>query len=70
MRTASLIAVASLAAFVTYCFSRGQGAKAVKREVKQDLHRWESEGGNVPAIATPSPTVQPANPGTNNEMRH
>jgi hypothetical protein len=68
MRNTSLVAIAGLAAFVTYCFNRGQATRTVKREAKQDLHRWEDEGGNVPAVATPSPVVQPAGPET--DLRH
>ncbi len=70
MRTASLVAIAGLAAFVSYCFNRGQGLRAVKHQVKQDLHRWEDEGGNVPAVATPSPTPASNLPGANTDLRH
>jgi hypothetical protein len=70
MKNMSLIAIAGLTAFVTYCFNRGQGVRTVKREVKQDLHRWEDEGGNVPAVATPSPVTASAAPGVEAEMRH
>jgi hypothetical protein len=59
MRTSAFLALAGLAAFVTYCFNRGQGVKTMKREVKADLGRWEGEGGNVPAVATPSPAPTP-----------
>lgn len=59
MRTSAIFAVAGLAAFVTYCFNRGQGVRVMKREVKEELGRWEGEGGNVPAVATPSPTPGP-----------
>jgi hypothetical protein len=72
MRTGALLAVAGVAAFVTYCFNRGKSLKAIKREVKQDLGRWEGEGGNVPAVATPSPapTPQSSFPGGGTEVRH
>jgi hypothetical protein len=72
MRTGALLAVAGLAAFVTYCFNRGQGARTMKREVKEDLGRWESEGGNVPAVATPSPAPTTASsfPGGETDLRH
>jgi hypothetical protein len=57
---------------VTYCFNRGQGARMMKREVKEDLGRWEGEGGNVPAVATPSPapTPQSSFPAGDKEIRH
>ena len=72
MRTSGLIALAGLAAFVTYCFNRGQNVKAMKREVKEDLGRWEGEGGNVPAVATPSPapTPQSSYPAGGDSVRH
>jgi hypothetical protein len=72
MRTSALIALAGLAAFVTYCFKRGQGVTEMKREVKEDLRRWEGEGGNVPAVATPSPQLAPqaSRPAGDNEIRH
>lgn len=59
MPTRVLLAVAGLAGFVSYCFYRGQCTHAVKREVKEDLHRWEGEGGNLPTVATPSPFPVP-----------
>jgi hypothetical protein len=72
MRTSAFLALAGLTAFVTYCFNRGQGVKTMKREVKSDLGRWEGEGGNVPAVATPSPapTPQSSYPAGDNEIRH
>ena len=72
MRTSSVIALAGLAAFVTYCFNRGQGVKALKREVKEDLVRWEGEGGNVPTVATPSPAPAPQSsfPAGGDNIRH
>ena len=42
-----------------YCYYRGCDAKAKKVEIKEDLKRWEGEGGNVPAVATPSPAPMP-----------
>jgi hypothetical protein len=54
-----VVGVAALAAFVSYCFWRGQCARVTKTEVKEDLGRWEGEGGNVPAVATPSPAPVP-----------
>jgi hypothetical protein len=59
MNNKILISVAGLAAFVSYCFYRGHCAKTTRAEVKQDLHRWEDEGGNVPHVATPSPVSKP-----------
>jgi hypothetical protein len=54
-----LFSIAALTGFVSYCFYRGKAGRSAKREVKQDLHRWEGEGGNVPQVATPSPAPVP-----------
>ena len=43
--------------FFYYC---GHNARRNKVAVKEDLHRWEGEGGNVPAVATPSPAPTPS----------
>ena len=55
-----VVGIAGLAAFIGYCFWRGESARAAKLEVKEDLGRWESEGGNVPAVATPAPAPAPS----------
>ena len=55
----TLVGVAALAAFIAYCFHRGAGASGAKAEVKDELRRWEGEGGNLPALATPSPEPAP-----------
>jgi hypothetical protein len=70
--TKTFLALSGLAAFVGYCFYRGQCAKATKTEVKEDLGRWEGEGGNVPAVATPSPAPVPQSSYTapGSEARH
>jgi hypothetical protein len=67
-----LLSVAGLAALVSYCFHRGQSAHATKGEVKDDLRRWEGEGGNVPQVATPSPLPpqQSPYPGNGSAARH
>jgi hypothetical protein len=54
------IILALAAGFLGYCYYRGLTAKSTKAAVKHDLHRWEDEGGNVPAVATPSPAPVPA----------
>ena len=59
MTNKMLVSIAGLAGLVGYCFHRGQCAKAVKAEIKEDLGRWEGEGGNDPAVATPSPAPTP-----------
>ena len=69
---APLVGIASLAAIVSYCFYKGRCAKSAKAEVKEDVRRWESEGGNVPAVATPAPAPVPQSsfPPSASESRH
>lgn len=70
--TRTLVAVAAIAGFVTYCFYRGRNERALHVAHKQDLTRWEGEGGNVPQVATPSPAPVPPSsyPGNGSEARH
>ena len=75
MTNRMLVSVAALAAFVTYCWHRGSEVRSARAGVKEDLHRWEGEGGNVPQVATPSPapvpaTVQQAYPSGGSTSRH
>jgi hypothetical protein len=55
-----------------YCYYRGLHTHSVKKQVKEDLTRWESEGGNVPAVATPTPQVKPqsSHPPGSFDVRH
>jgi hypothetical protein len=55
-----------------YCYYMGQNARTHKVGVKEDLHRWEGEGGNVPAVATPSPAGAPTSsyPAGGDTVRH
>jgi hypothetical protein len=68
----ALLGIAGLAAIVGYCFYRAQGTQQTKTEAKEDVRRWEGEGGNVPAVATPSPVVTPQSsyPAPESEARH
>lgn len=66
----ALIGIAAVAAFVTYCFQRGRSARARMSDVKDDLRRWEGEGGNVPAVATPSPAPRSSFPDPASSARH
>jgi len=65
-----LLAIA--AGVLGYCYYTGQSARAHKRVVKEDLNRWEGEGGNVPAVATPSPAPLPQSsyPAGDDVVRH
>jgi hypothetical protein len=51
--------MAMAAGLVGYCYYCGREAKAHKVGIKEDVRRWEGEGGNVPAVATPSPAPVP-----------
>ncbi|MEO5693376.1 MAG: hypothetical protein ABIQ72_09655 [Usitatibacter sp.] len=66
-----LLAVAASA--LGYCYYRGCEVKkhSHKTAVKEDLTRWEGEGGNVPAVATPAPVVTPRSSRPDGEpLRH
>lgn len=56
------LALVGAAAGLGYCYYRGACARHVKREVKEDLTRWEAEGGNVPEVDTPTPQAKPESP--------
>jgi hypothetical protein len=66
-----IIALAGLAAFIAYAFRRNEQLRAERLEARDDLRRWEAEGGTVPAAATPSPAA-PATyvPGGDPNVRH
>ena len=70
MTSKALLSIVGLAAFIGYCLHRGQCAKAAKSEVKEDLKRWEGEGGNVPSVATPAPVAQPSYASDISSARH
>ena len=71
MRIGSVIALAGLGAFIAWCFRRNDELRAARSQAREELGRWEAEGGNVPAVATPSP-VPPATyvPGGDPNVRH
>jgi hypothetical protein len=64
--------LALAAGIAGYCYKVGVDAKSRKGTVKEDLTRWEGEGGNVPAVATPSPapTPQSSYPAAEDAVRH
>lgn len=54
--------LALAAGVLGYCYYRGLQARATTHP-REELHRWEGEGGNVPSVATPAPrTIFPADP--------
>ena len=71
MRIGSVIALAGLGAFIAWCFRRNEHLRAARRDAREEIGRWEAEGGNVPALATPS-AVRPATyvPGGDPNVRH
>jgi len=68
----ALVGIAGLAALLGYCFYRARSPRHSKGEAKEDLRRWEGEGGNIPSVATPSPVVTPQSsyPMPGSEARH
>ncbi len=62
-----LLAIA--AGMLGYCYYRGLESQRGRAERRHELGRWEGEGGNVPAVATPAPAPVPrssfpSDPGT------
>jgi hypothetical protein len=51
--------LALAAGLLGYCYKRGIDARRRKGSLKEDVTRWEGEGGNVPTVATPSPAPVP-----------
>ena len=64
------LAIAGAVGGIGYCFYRGSCARHAKREIKEDLTRWEAEGGNVPEVETPTPQAKPqsSHPGAAGEI--
>jgi hypothetical protein len=64
--------LALAAGFLGYCYKCGTDAKSRKGSLKEEVTRWEGEGGNVPSVATPSPapTPQSSYPAAEGSMRH
>ena len=51
--------LALVASALGYCYYCGKNARSRPAVRKEELHRCEGEGGNVPAVATPSPAPVP-----------
>jgi hypothetical protein len=67
--------MAMAAGLVGYCYYNGRCARdAGTRKVKlrDEVNRWEGEGGNVPTVATPSPAPVPRTsyPDSGSPLRH
>jgi hypothetical protein len=65
-----LLALAASA--LGFCYYCGRNARSRVSTKKEELQRWEGEGGNVPAVATPSPAPVPPSsfPHDDSGMRH
>lgn len=42
-----------------YCYYLGRELRARHGTVREEVTRWEGEGGNVPSVETPSPAPTP-----------
>ena len=64
--------LAMAAGIIGYCYYTGRGGGARKTGAREEVNRWEGEGGNVPTVATPSPPPVPpsAFPGADPNIRH
>ena len=51
--------LALAAGVLGYCYKVGRDARNKRANLKEDVTRWEGEGGNVPAVATPAPVSAP-----------
>ncbi|HET7732094.1 MAG TPA: hypothetical protein VFK48_18875 [Usitatibacter sp.] len=62
--------IALAAGLLGYCYKCGVEVRRKKGALKEEVTRWEGEGGNVPSVATPSPVVQPGFPPVEPGLRH
>lgn len=64
--------LALAAGLLGYFYKCGIDARNRKGALKEEVTRWEGEGGNVPAVETPSPAPVPrsAIPPGDGGLRH
>lgn len=63
--------LALAAGLLGYCYKCGLEARRRRGALREDVRRWEGEGGNVPTVATPSPAPQAGLPsGDGGTRRH
>lgn len=64
--------LALAAGVLGYCYKCGVDARSRKGTLKEEMTRWEGEGGNVPSVATPSPAPTPKSsyPAAEGTVRH
>ena len=60
------------AGLLGYCYYRGLEERRTKGALREEVDRWEGEGGNVPAVATPAPAPVPQGgfPSGDGGLRH
>ena len=51
--------IAMAAGVLGYCYYTGSQERLRKSGSREAVNRWEGEGGNVPAVATPTPAPVP-----------
>ncbi len=54
MRTGAWIALAALAAFIAYSLRQGRAARETRAAERDDLRRWEGDGGAAVAVPRPA----------------
>jgi hypothetical protein len=54
--------LALAAGVLGYCYYRGKSARALRGSVREDVARWEGEGGNPVHAATAQPPADPMAP--------
>ena len=63
--------LALVAGALGYCYKCGLDARTKRTSIKEQVNRWEGEGGNVPSVATPSPVPPGQSYGTHDPVvRH
>ena len=61
--------LALAAGIAGYCYYVGAERRRQSRP-REELHRWEGEGGNVPSVATPTPAHAGFVPAGDPGLRH
>ena len=62
--------LALAAGVLGYCYKVGLEARAKRTTLREDVTRWEGEGGNLPPPAATSRPPRPAYPDADNVVRH
>jgi hypothetical protein len=59
MRTSLLVLTAGAAAAAALGYLRAKRARSEKKELKEEIRKWEDEGGHAAQVPTPSPVEAP-----------